>query len=574
MAQALGRRAHLRLVRPAAVVSPKTGKTRTARRTPSCSSPPSASCYESYAVQWHDFRQTLTKLIGQSVTAFTKEGCRGYFSHAGYQNRSTANRIWSKLTFSNKTPASVLVLGSGTAQLISILTSPIIARLYDPTAFGEFSVFVAAASILGSISSLKLDHSLYLSRGRVHHGEILWLCVLTAISTSAFWGGIAFLLQLLPAQPFKTPWLQIAAILAGVLLVGFVSIAGAHNTKYRRFKVEAASVACGAAANATITIAFAYFVGGGFVGLALGYLASLVVTLGVSNIGSSSPSNFLIFKKTGLVPPPFERLLALFSRYQHFATFSVGTSIINQASFHFPILAIAVIHGPAAAGAYALASRIVQAPMGLVGRALTQDFLSRLPAARQRGTEAALTASSFHRACVLISIPALVVGLFAPGLFAWAFGDEWFTAGQYAQLLAPVVFTWFVTAPIAGLYIIFERQREEVKFQTSFLAMRLIAVIGGLTNGNAYFLVACISAAGTTAYLGLLFSLLKISGNRMLPFAKNALLALLQGLALMLPAILAQTLSSSNWLLTLVLSGIAYSCHVGGHFLGTRGEKK
>lgn len=27
----------------------------------------------------------LTKLVGQSITAFTKEDCRGYFSHAGYR---------------------------------------------------------------------------------------------------------------------------------------------------------------------------------------------------------------------------------------------------------------------------------------------------------------------------------------------------------------------------------------------------------------------------------------------------------------------------------------------------------
>jgi transposase len=30
--------------------------------------------------------EALIKLFGRSITAFTKEDCRGYFSHAGYQN--------------------------------------------------------------------------------------------------------------------------------------------------------------------------------------------------------------------------------------------------------------------------------------------------------------------------------------------------------------------------------------------------------------------------------------------------------------------------------------------------------
>ncbi|MDN8901974.1 capsular biosynthesis protein, partial [Staphylococcus aureus] len=42
----------------------------------------------------------------------------------------------------------LMILSSGIAQVILIITTPIITRLYSPTEFGEFTIFSNIAMIL------------------------------------------------------------------------------------------------------------------------------------------------------------------------------------------------------------------------------------------------------------------------------------------------------------------------------------------------------------------------------------------------------------------------------------------
>ena len=50
-----------------------------------------------------------------------------------------------------------MILSSGIAQVILIITTPIITRLYSPTEFGEFTIFSNIAMILIPIINARYD---------------------------------------------------------------------------------------------------------------------------------------------------------------------------------------------------------------------------------------------------------------------------------------------------------------------------------------------------------------------------------------------------------------------------------
>src|SRR5699024_604317 len=57
---------------------------------------------------------------------------------------------------------SILASGSVIAQLITMLVSPIITRLYSPEDMGNYTLIVTAVSIFGPVISLKYDMAILL----------------------------------------------------------------------------------------------------------------------------------------------------------------------------------------------------------------------------------------------------------------------------------------------------------------------------------------------------------------------------------------------------------------------------
>ncbi len=55
-----------------------------------------------------------------------------------------------------------LLTGTTAAQIITILTAPLISRLFDPRAFGTLAIFVSLISIVGVIVCLRYEQAILL----------------------------------------------------------------------------------------------------------------------------------------------------------------------------------------------------------------------------------------------------------------------------------------------------------------------------------------------------------------------------------------------------------------------------
>ena len=61
-----------------------------------------------------------------------------------------------------------LIKGTTLAQLIVILASPILTRIYTPEDFGVFALFSSALLILGAVATGKYELALMFPRKKVH----------------------------------------------------------------------------------------------------------------------------------------------------------------------------------------------------------------------------------------------------------------------------------------------------------------------------------------------------------------------------------------------------------------------
>ena len=115
-----------------------------------------------------------------------------------------------------------LVTGTTLAQIIVVLTSPLLTRLYGPEAFGFYALFASITGILGVIACMRYELAIMLPKTDEEAANLLGLCLLCVAVVSGltipalYFGGDA-LLSLLRA-PGLGPYL--------ILVPPFVFISG------------------------------------------------------------------------------------------------------------------------------------------------------------------------------------------------------------------------------------------------------------------------------------------------------------------------------------------------------------
>jgi O-antigen/teichoic acid export membrane protein len=153
-------------------------------------------------------------------------------------------------------------------------------------------------------------------------------------------------------------------------------------------------------------------------------------------------------------------------------------AVLNAAALQLPVVLVAGLYAPAAAGALVLATRVAAAPMQLAGQSVAQAFTGRLGARPdlEDGDLRPAVRGAALRLGVLGAAVALPVVLAGPTVAVWALGDSWRGAGRCAQLLAPAFALQLVVSPLAA--VLAARGRQAV--QLAWDAVRLPAIVAAV----------------------------------------------------------------------------------------------
>ena len=84
---------------------------------------------------------------------------------------------------------------------------------------------------------------------------------------------------------------------------------------------------------------------------------------------------------------------------------------------------------------------------------------------------------TFKALSMLGAGPALVLLLFSPGLFASVFGASWRSAGELAQILAPLCFLNFIASPLSYVFFVAGKQQIDLIWQVTLFLTTLCAFL-------------------------------------------------------------------------------------------------
>lgn len=359
-----------------------------------------------------------------------------------------------------------LMTGTGLAQAIPIAISPILTRIYSPEEFGVFALYMAIASILTVLVTGRYEMAILLPKKDRDAMNLVALSVILSffISMLLFLVVTVFNSQLvsLMGVPELSMWLY--WVPASTFLMGaYQSLNYWSNRKshYRRLAVsrvvQSSSTGSAQLAGAFNNVGTSGLVGGQLIGQTL----STAVLGGL--IYKEDKKHIKEIKRT--------RIIVLARRYINFPKYLILAHGFNTASGQMPTFLLGSLFNSAAAGFFMLTQRVMGAPMTLVASAIGDVFRQEASYAYVNiGNCKDIYMKTFKRLLYISIVPSIAFFFIAPDLFALIFSEKWRVAGEYAQILTPVLLLRFITSPLSVMFIIAEKQKLDLIWQIVLLA--------------------------------------------------------------------------------------------------------
>jgi len=370
---------------------------------------------------------------------------------------------------------AMLMTGTTIAQAIPVLVSPLLTRIYSPEDFGAFALYLAIASIVAVVVTGRYEMAILLPKKESDAYHLVVLSVLLAavaslclffaivsfkpdIEASLGWSGNNYWIYWLPLSVFFTAAYQSLNYMCN---------------REGRYKQMALSRIFQSSSMTSVHLVVGYLKVGG-AGLIAGQIIGQVSAAGVMTY-----MMFIKVRRTTLRIHK-RKMFALIKRYSDFPKYLILAHGFNTASAQSPVIFLSAMFGSGSAGFYILIQRVIGAPMVIVAGAIGDVF--RHEASQEyakSGNCRLIYRSSFFRLLIISVVPFSIFLLFAPELFVLVFGEAWRLSGEYAQILTPMFFLQFLTSPLSTMFMIAQKQKIDLVWQTVLFGLVLAAFLIG-----------------------------------------------------------------------------------------------
>lgn len=365
-----------------------------------------------------------------------------------------------------------LMSGKMIAAAIALLTTPIVARLFDPADFGVAAVFVSIISIVSNVSSLRYESTLSLPKQEEEARMLMSLCygILFAICIA-----MATIVAILKTSGVRLATLEVLGVWAwvlpiGLFLLGALKVQECWLTRQKHFKLSSVSLVMGNTVTSGSRIAFGAAAGTSVYGLVTGYLLGISTRLLIQRSASREALR-VSFRRLD-----WAAMRKVVREYSDFPMFNAPAGFLFSLGGNLPVLLFGTMFSPAIAGFYAMANRLAQVPTTIVANSMRRVFLQKAASIRNRGDNLRKAYLLATAGLALIGIaPLIIVTLYGQPMLGWLLGERWLQAGRYLEIIAPWMFMIWVTAPANPVFVVLRHQKFWLWIQSTITVLRLAA---------------------------------------------------------------------------------------------------
>lgn len=390
----------------------------------------------------------------------------------------------------------IMVIGRVIAQVLPILLTPLLTRIYSPEDFGIFGVFSTVISIIAMISSGRYCLSIILPKKDEKAISLFSISSLLTIITAIIftvvllvWGEVFF--RLLNTEVLEQ-YLWIVAI--NMLFMGLYESLYYYALRIKAFKILTTNIILQAIILISSRLLFGYL-GYTEFGLLLSYLLGYAVSYIV-----------MLFR----LKIPFESIFQNFNwpekkelmkRYYKFPRYSLAADTLSMTSNMAPNILINKAFGTAVNGYYNMTDKILGSPIWLITASVGDVF--RQEAAEQFRTKGSCfdVFKKTAKAMFLLGlIPFTLLFIFAPYIVEPIFGEGWGEVGNFIRIFTILYFVKFVVRPVSPVLYIVRKQDYNAIFQALHLLAIVIGFVVGIITDNLYLCLILWSVLSSISY--------------------------------------------------------------------------
>lgn len=396
---------------------------------------------------------------------------------------------------------TILVSGTALSQLMIVILTPVLTRLYSPEEFGILSVYLSIVLTVSIVTSWYYDTAIPLPKKEADAINLLGLSMAILLFNTLV---AAVLLSVL-----KKPLLNIFDTdgLKDILFFLPFSIFGFGLFKlFEMWMVRKEDYKHITAGKVRMNLTQIFSQAG--LGLVWPSSGSLMTGEVMGRLVGGGGMAYVSWKKLRY---QFECLSVqsvkqMARRYIRFPLIASWSTLLRSLTHHLPTLFIAFALGVKAAGWYLLADRILALPDALLGYSVKQVYVAKSAKILHVSFEKfkALFWSMFKRISIISFIIYTLLTLIAPFLFPIAFGDSWRGASVFMQCLSFFYFSSLIMGPISEVFILLEEQYIQALAEIIRFVLLLVGIaIANLFLEQSWHVVLSVSLAGAVGNLGI-----------------------------------------------------------------------
>jgi len=385
-----------------------------------------------------------------------------------------------------------MMSGTVLAQMLPMLLSPVMTRIFDPADYGVFGLYMAISGILTVLVTSHYNHAIMLPKDDEESVNVIGLCCVIAMAISAVLLLFFHLLHGTIAAYFDISsigmWMYCVPL--SVLLSGWYSALNYWTNRKCKYRRLAISRLAQTLITLMVQIVFGLLCEGAF-GLLLGLLAGQLVSTVVlfAQIWRDDRQVFSEHLSRA-------KICSVAVQHKTFAYYLLPADFINAFNNQVPTVLLTKLASAAEVGKYNFTQRILGFPVTFIATSLVDVFKQRaIKDYNEQGNCRDIYIKTFKSLALAGLVPLVIVLGFAPELFGFVFGEKWRDAGVYAQLLSVMFYLRLVISPLSYIYYIAGRQKED------FL-LHIVMALGTILS-----LYLGYSLFGSPKYMVLLFSI-------------------------------------------------------------------
>jgi O-antigen/teichoic acid export membrane protein len=407
---------------------------------------------------------------------------------------------------------SVLTLFTGTAlsQVIPMLASLVLVRLYSEYDYGVLEFFLKIQGFLVFIATLRYDQAVPLPKQDKHAFNLFNFSFrfnLIFLVACQFLVIILFVLNQSFDWGIPKAWVYIFLPIT-VFFLALNSQFDSWFTRKEWYKQITVSRVSSAITNNVVKIGLG-LLNFSFVGLIIG---------NISGSFAGAAAFFKSFIKHKSLYKAYRSRKAervLIKEYKEFPLITLPHSLTDMTRELLFVGFLAKFYGWEILGAYAITMKMMKVPISFMGTAVGQVYFQKISNKVANGEGIyALTKRTTLQLFGLSAIPFLIIGIFSPVLFPFFFGENWKESGMFAQVMAPWLFMQFVSSPLSRVPAVLKKQKQFfILSVTASIVMVLSIWIGGamFKEYSFYYILMVISLMQLLLLLIMVIWILKIT---------------------------------------------------------------